>query len=77
METNQHDLSNLFRQLGYSGEAKDIETFIATHRLEAGTALLDAVFWSPPQAHFLERVLSDDSDWCEAVDELSVRLTGS
>ena len=77
MEINQHDLSNLFRQLGYSGEAEDIEAFIATHRLEAGTALPDAVFWSPVQAHFLGRALADDSDWCEAVDALSVRLTGS
>lgn len=75
METNQHDLSNLFRQLGYSGEARDIDVFVARHRLEAGTALADAVFWSPVQAHFLRRALADDSDWSEVVDELSVRLT--
>ncbi len=77
METNKHDLSNLFRQLGYSGEAEDIDLFIAQHRLEKGVALTDAVFWNPTQAHFLKRALADDSDWSEAVDELSVRLTGS
>ena len=76
METNKHDLSNLFRQLGYSGEAEDIDLFIAQHRLEKGVALTDAVFWNPTQAHFLKRALADDSDWSEAVDELSVRLTG-
>lgn len=77
METNQHDLSNLFRQLGYSGEAEDIDLFLARNRLAKGVALTDAVFWSPSQAHFLKSALVDDSDWCEAVDELSVRLTGS
>ena len=75
METNPHDLSNLFRQLGYSGETEDMNSFISTHRLEAGTALADAVFWSPAQAHFLRCALADDSDWSEVVDELSVRLT--
>jgi hypothetical protein len=47
METNKHNLSNLFRQLGYSGEAKDIDLFIARNRLKKGVALTDAVFWSP------------------------------
>lgn len=77
MEINKHDLSNLFRQLGYSGEAEDIDLFIAGNRLEKGVALTDAVFWSTTQADFLKRALADDSDWAEAVDELSVRLTGS
>lgn len=77
LETNKHDLSNLFRQLGYSGEAKDMDLFIAQHRLKNGVALTDAVFWSPAQAHFLKRALADDSDWCEAVDKLSVLLTGA
>ena len=77
METNKHDLSNLFRQLGYSGEAEDIDLFIAQHRLEKGVALTDAGFWNPPPAHFLKRALAGYSDWSEAVDELSVRLTGS
>lgn len=74
METHQHDLSHLFRQLGLSGVAGDIEQFIATHRLEHGVALADAAFWTPVQAHFLRRALDDDSDWAEVVDALAVRL---
>lgn len=75
MEIHKHDLNNLFRQLGYSGDAKDIDAFIAGHRLGAGMALADAPFWSPTQAKFLVQALSEDSDWAEAVDELAVRLT--
>ena len=75
METHQHDLSHLFRQLGYSGAAGDIEQFIASHRLEKGVALAEAPFWAPAQAHFLRRALDDDSDWSEVVDALAVRLT--
>lgn len=75
METHKHDLSHLFRQLGYSGTSVDMEQFIAKHRLERGVALADAVFWTPAQAHFLQRALADDSDWSEVVDDLAVRLT--
>lgn len=77
METHKHDLSHLFRQLGYSGAAKDIDEFIAANRLEAGVALPDAGFWTPAQAHFLRRALAEDSDWSEVVDVLAVRLIGS
>jgi hypothetical protein len=76
MHTHKHDLSNPFHQLGYSGEAEDIDLFIAQHRFEKGVALTDAGFWSPTQAHFLKRSLADDSDWAQAVDQRSVRLTG-
>ncbi|MDT8992540.1 DUF2789 domain-containing protein [Curvibacter sp. APW13] len=75
METHQHDLSHLFRQLGYSGAPEHIDQFIATHRLEQGVSLPDAVFWTPAQAHFLRRALADDSDWAEVVDMFAVRLT--
>lgn len=75
METHKHDLSHLFRQLGYSGAAKDIDDFIATHHLPEGVALPDAEFWTPAQAHFLRRALADDSDWSEVVDVLAVRLS--
>ena len=75
METNIHDLSHLFRQLGLSGDAHDIDTFIANHRLEKGTRLALAPFWSPAQAKFLAQAFLDDSDWAEAADELAVRLS--
>lgn len=75
METNPHDLRNLFAQLGLSGEKRDIDAFVRGHRLKAGTTLMDAPFWSPVQARFLRQALADDSDWSAAADELAVRLS--
>jgi len=75
VETHVHDLSHLFRQLGLSGETSDIDTFIATHRLDKGIRLAAAPFWSPAQARFLAQVFQDDADWTEAADELAVRLS--
>ena len=75
MDTNPHNLPNLFKQLGLPGQAADIDAFIATHRLPQGTALVDAAFWTPGQAAFLKQSLADDSDWSEVVDELATRLS--
>lgn len=77
MDTSHHDLGSLFRQLGLPGEAPAIDAFLAAHRLSAGTALVDAPFWSPTQADFLREALADDSDWAEAADELAMRLSQS
>lgn len=74
METNPHDLRNLFAQLGLSGEKRDMDAFVRSHRLETGTAMTDAPFWSPVQAKFLGQALADDSDWSAAADELAVLL---
>lgn len=75
METSRHDLSHLFLQLGMSGDPQDIDAFISAHRLQAGVSLCQAPFWNSAQATFLSAAILDDSDWCEAVDELAVRLS--
>ena len=75
METNPHDLSSLFAQLGLPSSVADIEAFIASHGLPAGISLAEASFWNPVQAAFLTQALADDSDWSEAVDELAARLS--
>lgn len=74
MKTTQYDLSDLFRQLGLSGAARDIDAFVVSHHLRAGVTLPHAAFWSPVQAEFLTQALADDSDWSAAADELAVRL---
>ena len=71
METNPHNLANLFLQLGLPDE---VDTFVATHQLPTGIKLSDAPFWSEAQATFLKQALINDSDWCGAVDALAVRL---
>ncbi len=75
METTQHALGRLFRQLGYADDPDTIEAFISSHRLAAGVALADAPFWSAAQARFLREALEQDSDWAEVADQLAVRLT--
>lgn len=75
MDTSMHDLNGLFRQLGLAGEPRAIDAFLATHSLDAGTALAEAPFWNPAQAAFLSEAIADDSDWAEAADELAVLLS--
>lgn len=75
MDTSHHDLNSLFSQLGLPDEPQAIDAFLATHRLNAGTALVDAPFWSRAQAEFLREALADDSDWAEAADELAMLLS--
>lgn len=75
MEPHIHDLSHLFRQLGLSDKAADIDNFIATHRLDNATRLSAAPFWNPAQAKFLAQVFQEDADWTKAADELAVRLS--
>lgn len=75
METTRHDISHLFRQLGMSGDPRDIDPFISDHRLQSDVSLCQAPFWNIAQATFLSTAITDDSDWLEAVDELAVRLS--
>jgi Protein of unknown function (DUF2789) len=75
MEPIVHNLSNLFRQLGMAGDASNIDAFISSHRLEAGTRLPQAPFWTPSQAQFLMRAICDDANWAIAADELAARLS--
>ena len=75
METNPHNLTHLFHQLGLPAEPADIDAFTARHRLPTGLALCQADFWSPMQAKFLAQAVAEDSDWSDAADHLAVRLS--
>ena len=71
-----HKLADLFRQLGLPDDPASVELFIAAHRcLPTGVALCDASFWTPSQSQFLREEISDDADWAEVVDSLSVLLS--
>ncbi|WP_371378687.1 DUF2789 domain-containing protein [Thalassotalea aquiviva] len=75
MESFNHDLSDLFAQLGLSSNRNDIVEFIEQHRgIESSTRLCDAHFWSPSQRSFIKDAISQDSDWCEVVDTLDSLL---
>lgn len=72
--TGYHNLNDLFAQLGLDSEDTDIEDFLARHQLSREDHLAQAPFWNEGQREFLEKAILEDSDWCEAVDELDSLL---
>ncbi|KIA80191.1 DUF2789 domain-containing protein [Chromobacterium amazonense] len=74
MDTSNHQLPGLFRQLGLADDAAAMRAFIASHPLPPGASLAEAPFWSAAQASFLRQALECDAEWSEAVDELAVLL---
>jgi hypothetical protein len=74
MELQNNDLGTLFQQLNLDSDPASIDAFIASHQLSDNVKLIDADFWSPAQAAFLNEQLHEDADWAITVDELNVRL---
>jgi hypothetical protein len=75
MQSQRHDIANLFAQLGLPNDPAAIDAFIAAHRpLPTGISLAEAPFWSPTQAAFLAEELQGDADWAEVIDELNSEL---
>jgi hypothetical protein len=75
MRRLNHNLSELFQQLGLNSSQQGIDSFVNQYSgLSATTALKDAHFWSASQASFIDEAIIQDSDWSEAVDELNARL---
>ncbi len=72
--TGFHTLNDLFAQLGLDSEDAAIEEFLERHHLSGQELLSEAPFWSEGQRRFLKEAILDDSDWCEAVDELDTLL---
>lgn len=75
MDTSTHDLASFFSQLGLPNTSQDINNFVASHQLAAGTGLAKATFWTDAQAAFIKQALIQDSDWAAVADELAVKLT--
>ena len=72
MERPEHNLSNLFAQLGHANDEASIARFIETHSpLADGVQIHEAAFWTPAQAGFLREAILEDADWAEVIDELN------
>ncbi|MFO1389147.1 DUF2789 domain-containing protein [Cellvibrio sp.] len=71
METHEHDMVNLFQQLGLPSTEDDIQDFIEQHPLDAETNIFDASFWTPNQAKFLREQIKADADWAVVIDTLN------
>lgn len=75
MESNIHNIANLFAQLGLPNDNGAIDAFIATHApLPHDVPLSEAPFWSPVQAAFLKTEIAEDADWSAVIDTLDVQL---
>lgn len=75
MERLEHNMSNLFAQLGQANDEAAIAKFIEAHRpLAEDVQLHEAPFWTPSQAGFLREVILEDADWAEVADELNAEL---
>lgn len=70
-----HHFYQLFAQLGLPNHPEDIQRFITLHSAMAeGMRLPDAPYWTASQAAFLRESLTQDSDWSDMVDQLSLAL---
>lgn len=74
--TTNHDLGDLFDQLGLPSAPHEVNGFIRAHRpLPSDLALAQAPIWTPSQARFLaEQWRQDDGDWAILVDVLDARM---
>ncbi|CEO38278.1 DUF2789 domain-containing protein [Photobacterium kishitanii] len=74
MEAFNHDLANLFSQLGLDNSTESIEHFLQTHGLEQQQKLAEAPFLVPAQQQFIIEAQQQDADWCEVIDQLDALL---
>jgi len=75
MQSPEHSLPSLFKQLGLDDDPAGIEQFITTHSpLKPALQLADAFFWTDSQKAFLREEILEDADWAEVVDELNLML---
>ena len=75
MQSPEHSLPSLFKQLGLADDPAGIEQFVTAHSpLKADLKLADAFFWTDSQRQFLREEILEDADWAEVVDELNLML---
>lgn len=74
LDFSHYSINTLFRQLGLPAADSDVDNFFSRHKLDPGTRLVDADFWTEAQAAFLNEALEEDADWTEIVDQLDARL---
>lgn len=74
MEAFNHNLTNLFSQLGLDNSTEFIEYFLRTHSLTPSQKLVDATFFTLAQQQFIHEAQQQDADWCEVIDQLDTSL---
>lgn len=75
MEIHQHEMPDLFEQLGLGSSPDEMKDFVQNHRHKRDTTpIYEAKFWTRSQSDFLKQAIEEDADWAELVDQLDVML---
>jgi hypothetical protein len=75
MEAPIHSMELLFQQLGLDGTNKAVASFIDKNAPIANDVKLhEADFWISSQSECLKKMVDEDADWAEIVDQLNVLL---
>ncbi|MDG9666203.1 DUF2789 domain-containing protein [Hahella sp. CR1] len=75
MDTSTHNMNTLFAQLGLENDPTHVKQWISSHSpLNSAVSLAEAPFWNEAQREFIMQAWEEDSDWCEAIDELDALL---
>jgi len=76
METADHRMRDLFKQLGLADGPDDVARFIAQHQgVCRHGSLLHAPIWNPSQLAFLKEAIAQDADWAEVAERLQASLS--
>ncbi|MCJ8311951.1 MAG: DUF2789 family protein [Saccharospirillaceae bacterium] len=51
--------------------------FLSEHYLEDKIKIADTSFFNTGQKSFINQSIEQDSDWCEVIDKMDVRLRGT
>jgi len=78
METGNHTIHTLFKQLGLDSSEVAIRRFVQVqYPLPQNVRLYQASVWNLSQAQFLQEAVSEDSVWSNVVDQLDTMLRQS
>jgi hypothetical protein len=76
MDTADHRMRDLFKQLGLADGPDDVARFIAQHQgLCRHGSLLQAPIWNASQLAFLNEAIAQDADWAGVAERLQAALS--
>lgn len=78
MDLSNHNMTNLFNQLGLPSDEASIQQFIRDNSpIPADQPIYEASCFTDVQAAFLAQGLDEDSDWSEVIDTLHSAMSES
>ena len=72
--SNPHNMEALFNQLGLASDQQSIDQFVEKHHLKRFEHIEEASFWNSDQTAFIQKALTENSEWAELLDSLDAEL---